>query len=59
MKSAVGYKFELIRLTSILKEEGYTGNVRLSLEATDRLGNAHRQSFEVNTDLWAYPDSSL
>ncbi len=33
---SVGYKFELIRLASILREEGYTGNIWLSLEATDR-----------------------
>jgi hypothetical protein len=54
----VGYKFELIRLANILKQEGYTGNVRLVLEAVDRLGNTYRRPFEVNTDLWAYPDTS-
>ena len=51
----VGYKFELTRLGNILRKEGYTGNVRLMLEVTDRLGNVHVYSFSVNTDLWAYP----
>lgn len=55
----VGYKFGLIRLANILKQEGHTGNVRLILEAVDRLGNIHRRPFEVNTDLWAYPDEPL
>jgi len=50
----VGYKFELVRLANILEEGGHTGNVRLAFEATDRLGNAYRRPFEVNTDLWAY-----
>lgn len=53
---AVGYKFELIRLSNVLQEEGHVGNLRLSLEATDRLGNAYRHPFSVNTDLWAYPE---
>ncbi len=56
---SVGYKFELIRLANILREEGYTGNVRLSLEATDRLGTVYRRPFDVDTNLWAYPDSPL
>ena len=51
----VGYRFELIRLANALAKEGHIGNVRLALEATDRLGNVYRQRFEVNTDLWAYP----
>ena len=55
---SIGYKFELIRLANILKDEGYTDDIQLTLEATDRLGNVHRQSFGVNTDLWAYPDST-
>ena len=52
----VGYKFELTRLANILRNEGHTGNIRLTLETTDRLGNAYRRSFSVNTDLWAYPE---
>lgn len=52
---SIGYKFELIRMANTLKEEGHTGNVRLTLEATDRLGNTYRRPFEVSTDLWAYP----
>jgi len=52
---SVGYRFELIQLSNILVKEGHTGNVRLALEATDRLGNVYRRRFEVNTDLWAYP----
>lgn len=52
--NGVGYRFSLTRLANTLEKEGYTGNVRLSLEATDRLGNAYRRSFRVNTDLWAY-----
>ena len=52
----VGYKFELTRLANTLRKEGHTGNVRLTLEATDRLGNAYRRSFSVDTNLWAYPD---
>ena len=51
----VGYRFGLIRLADVLKGEGFTGNVRLALEATDRLGNVYRRPFEVNTDLWAHP----
>ena len=51
----VGYPFELVRLANVLRREGHTGNVRLMLEATDRLGNAYRRPFSVNTDLWAYP----
>ena len=53
----VGYKFELVRLANILEEEGHTGNICLALEATDRLGNVYRRPFEVNTDLWAYPEA--
>jgi hypothetical protein len=52
----VGYKFELTRLANTLRKEGHTGNVRLTLEATDRLGNAYRRSFSVDTNLWAYPE---
>lgn len=50
----VGYRFELIRLANTLSEAGYTGNVRLVLEATDRLGKSYRRPFEVNVSLWAY-----
>jgi len=50
----VGYRFSLTRLANTLEKEGHVGNVRLSLEATDRLGNAYRHPFRVNTDLWAY-----
>lgn len=52
--NGVGYRFSLTRLANTLEKEGHTGNVRLSLEATDRLGNAYRRAFRVNTDLWAY-----
>jgi len=52
----VGYRFELVRLANTLTKEGHAGNIRMTLEATDRLGNAYRQPFEVNTDLWAYPN---
>jgi len=52
---SAGYKLELVRLANTLKQEGYVGNSRLTLEATDRIGNAYRARFEVNTDLWAYP----
>lgn len=52
--NGVGYRFSLTRLANTLEREGHTGNVRLALEATDRLGNAYRRSFRVNTDLWAY-----
>jgi hypothetical protein len=54
----VGYKFELTRLANTLRKEGHTGNVRLALEATDRLGNAYRRSFSVDTNLWAYPQGN-
>jgi hypothetical protein len=54
----VGYKFELTRLANTLRKEGHTGNVRLTLEATDRLGNAYRRSFSVDTNLWAYPEGN-
>jgi hypothetical protein len=53
---SVGYRFELIRLSNVLVKEGHTGNVRLALEATDRLGNVYRRRFGINTDLWAYPN---
>lgn len=52
----VGYRFGLIRLADALKAGGFAGNVRLALEATDRLGNVYRRPFEVNTDLWAHPE---
>lgn len=52
---SAGYKLELVRLANTLKQEGYAGNTRLVLEATDRIGNAYHRRFEVNTDLWAYP----
>lgn len=52
----VGYRFELIRLSNTLTKEGHTGNIRMTLEATDRVGNTYRSSFGVNTDLWAYPE---
>lgn len=52
---STGYRFELIRLANTLKKEGYAGNVRITLEATDRLGNVYRRPFGVDTDLWAYP----
>lgn len=51
----VGYRFGLIRLANTLMNEGYTGNIRLALEVTDRLGGVHRHPFSVSTDLWAYP----
>lgn len=54
----VGYRFELIRLANTLAGAGYTGNVRLLLEATDRLGKSHRRPFEVNVDLWAYHEDA-
>jgi hypothetical protein len=54
----VGYKFELTRLANTLRKEGHTGNVRLALEATDRLGNAYRRSFSVDTNFWAYPQGN-
>jgi len=49
-----GYRFELTRLANALREEGYEGDVRLAVEATDRLGNTWRRPFGVNVDLWAY-----
>jgi hypothetical protein len=52
----VGYRFELIRLANTLRGEGHTGNVRMLLEASDRVGNTYRRPFGVNTDLWAYPE---
>jgi hypothetical protein len=52
----VGYRFELIRLANTLRGEEHTGNVRMVLEASDRLGNVYRHPFGVNTDLWAYPE---
>ena len=52
---SAGYKLELVRLANALEQEGYAGNVRLTLEVTDRIGNAYRVRFGVNTDLWAYP----
>jgi hypothetical protein len=54
-RDGAGYRFELIRLANTLRKEGYTGNVRITLEATDRLGNVYRKPFSVDTDLWAYP----
>jgi hypothetical protein len=52
---SVGYRFELTRLANTLRGEGYSGNVRLTLRAKDRLGREHVRPFNVNTDLWAYP----
>lgn len=52
--NGVGYRFSLTRLANTLEKEGHAGNVRLSLEAADRLGNAYRRPFRVNTNLWAY-----
>ena len=52
----VGYRFELIRLANTLRREGRTGDVRLVMEASGRVGNVHRRPFGVNTDLWAYPE---
>jgi hypothetical protein len=52
---SAGYRFELIRLANTLRKEGYVGKVRVTLEATDRLGNVYRRPFSVDTDLWAYP----
>lgn len=52
----VGYRFGLIRLADVLREEGYGGDVRLSFEATDRLGNAYRRHFDVDTALWAHQE---
>lgn len=53
-----GYRFELIRLASTLQASGYAGNVRLVLEATDRLGVRFRRPFEINVDLWSYQDDA-
>jgi len=50
----VGYRFELVRLANTLRSEGYTGNIRVVLEATDRLGNVYRRAVGINTDLWGY-----
>jgi len=50
-----GYRFELIRLANTLRKEGYAGYIRITLEATDWLGNVYRRPFNVDTDLWAYP----
>ena len=50
----VGYKFPLTQLANTLTKEGYTGDVRLSLEVADRLGNTYRRPFRVDTNLWAY-----
>jgi hypothetical protein len=53
---SVGYRFELIRLSNVLVKEGHTGNVRLTLEVTDRIGNVYRRQFQINTDLWTNPN---
>ena len=53
---AVGYCFELVRLANTLKAAGHSGNVRMSLEVSDRLGKVHRCPFSVDTDLWAYTE---
>jgi hypothetical protein len=53
---SVGYRFELIRLANALVGEGHAGNVRIVFEVSDRLGNNYRRPFDVNTDLWAYPE---
>lgn len=52
----VGYKFELVRLANTLKAEGYTDNIRLTLEARDRTGRIYRLPFKINTNLWAYSE---
>jgi hypothetical protein len=52
---SAGYRFELIPLAKLLAAEGYSGDVRLTLEARDRLGNVYRKPFSVNTDLWCRP----
>ena len=60
--NGVGYRFSLTRLANTLEREGHTGDVRLSLEVTDRLDNTYRRPFRVNTDLWAYregPEQAL
>ena len=51
---STGYRFELIRLANMLKKESYTGNIRITLEAIDRLGNVYRRPFSIDTNLWAY-----
>jgi hypothetical protein len=51
---STGYRFELIRLANTLRKEGYARNIRITLEATDRLVNVYRRPFSVDTDLWAY-----
>ena len=53
---AVGYRFGLTALANTLAEEGYEGDRRLFLEATDRVGNVYRCSFGVDTGLWALPE---
>lgn len=55
---SVGYKFELTRLANTLRKQEHTGNVRLTLEATDRLGKVYRRPFSVDTNLWAYPEGN-
>ncbi len=50
----IGYRFPLTLLANTLAKEGFTGDVRLVLEAADRLGNTYARSFRVDTDLWAY-----
>ncbi len=50
---AVGYRFSLVRLADTIKNEGYEGNLRLVLEATDRVGTVYRRTFRVDTYLWA------
>jgi hypothetical protein len=49
----VGYRFELVRLSEILVSEGFAGEARLFLAASDRTGRTYRKPFAVNTDLWA------
>ena len=53
---AVGYRFGLDHLADTLVEEGYKGDRRLILEATDRVGNVYQCAFGVDTDLWAPPE---
>jgi hypothetical protein len=52
---SVGYRFELTRLANTLRDEGYSGNVRLALRVKYRLNREHVRPFDVNTDLWTYP----
>jgi hypothetical protein len=54
----VGYRFPLTLLANTLAKEGLTGDVRLTLEATDRLGNTYRRPFRVDTDLWAHHEDA-